>query len=364
MARINGYVTQHNEAYEYYIEWEEFNINQQANTSSVRATSYIKCNSHTSWANNKTQRLWIAGREFSNTLNISLSPGTVVQLVSATVDNIPHNWDGSLNIEIAASGDLPSGSGYGPLWGEAKATVWLTQIPRQANFSNVQIQNTSLEHFDVYNNMDKTLSAMQYRIKGEHKKNIYPYWGNWNKECTFAVQNLTPNTNYTVQLKATCNGIDTYSAVYNVRTLDIARFTSLNDFFFGDVINITKTNESNLSNFLTVKVGDNVIVERRVLESNNLVFTFTQDDLDKLYKALTSFNKTTVEFILITNNGAQDWTSSKKVQCTFNGNQKTAHYFTQDKTSKRAKVIYYIADATPKKAVFVIKKDGKWRKCI
>ena len=54
--RINGYVTQHNEAYEYYIEWEEFNINQQANTSSVRATSYIKCNSHTSWANNKTQK--------------------------------------------------------------------------------------------------------------------------------------------------------------------------------------------------------------------------------------------------------------------------------------------------------------------
>ena len=256
MARINGYVTQHNEAYEYYIEWEEFNINQQANTSSVRATSYIRCNSHTSWANNKTQRLWIAGREFSNTLNISLSPGTVVQLVSATVDNIGHNWDGSLNIEIAASGDLPSGSGYGPLWGEAKATVWLTQIPRQANFSSVQIQNTSLDKFDVYYNMDKTISAMQYRINGGAWQNIYPYWGNWNKECTFTVDNLTANTNYTVQLKATCNGIDTYSNIFNVRTLDIAKFTSLNDFFFGDVVNITKTNESNHLNYLTIKVED------------------------------------------------------------------------------------------------------------
>lgn len=364
MARITGYVTQYNEAYEYYIEWEEFNINQQANTSSVRATSYIKCNSHTSWANNKTQRLWIAGREFSNTLNISLSPGTVVQLVSATVDNIPHNWDGSLNIEIAASGDLPSGSGYGPLWGEAKATVWLTQIPRQANFSSVQIQNTSLDKFDVYYNMDKTISAMQYRINGGAWQNINPFWGNWNKEATFAVAGLNPNTYYSIQLKATVNGIDSYSSVYNVRTLDIARFTSLNDFFFGDVVNITKTNESNWWNYLTIKVGENVIVERRALESNNLVFTFTQDDLDKLYKALTSLNKTTVEFILITNNEYQDWTSSKKVQCTFNGNQKTAHYFTQDQTRKRAKVIYYIADETPKKAVFVFKKDGKWRKCI
>ena len=115
--RINGYVTQHPEAYEYYIEWEEFNINYQNNTSSVRATSYIKCNNHKSTANNKTQKLWIAGKEFSNTLNINLNPGTTVALVSATVDDIEHNWDGSLNIEIAASGDLPSGSGYGPLWG-------------------------------------------------------------------------------------------------------------------------------------------------------------------------------------------------------------------------------------------------------
>ena len=205
---------------------------------------------------------------------------------------------------------------------------------------------------------------MQYRINGGAWQNIYPYWGNWNKECTFAVQNLTPNTNYTVQLKATCNGIDTYFTVYNVRTLDIARFTNLSDFFFGDVVNITKTNESNWWNYLTIKVGENVIVERRALESNNLVFTFTQDDLDKLYKALTSFNKTTVEFILITNNEYQDWTSSKKVQCTFNGNQMTAHYYITDQTRKRAKVIYYIADETPKKAVFVFKKDGKWRKCI
>lgn len=364
MNRINGYVTQHAEAYEYYIEWEEYNVNQQANTSSVRATAYIKCNSHTSWANNKTTNLWINGVQFSNTLNISLSPGTVVTLVSGNVDNIAHAWDGSCSFEIAASGDLPSGSGYGPLWGEAKATVWLTQIPRQANFSSVQIQNTSLDKFDVYYNMDKTISAMQYRINGGAWQNIYPYWGNWNKECTFTVDNLTANTNYTVQLKATCNGIDTYSSVYNVRTLDIAKFTTLNDFIFGDVVNISKTNESNFYNFLTIKVGNNVIVERRALDSNKIAFTFTQEDLDKLYLALTSFNRTPVEFILITYNNNKEWTTSKTVQCTFNGNQFSSNYYTADQTRKRAKVLYYTADSISKKAVFVVKKDGKWRKCI
>ncbi len=74
MARINGNVTQRPEAYEYYIEWEEFDVNQQNNTSSVRATVYIKCNSHTSYENNRTTNLWINGTHFTNTQNINLSP--------------------------------------------------------------------------------------------------------------------------------------------------------------------------------------------------------------------------------------------------------------------------------------------------
>lgn len=363
MARITGYVTQHPEAYEYYIDWEEYNVNQQANTSSVRATVYIHCISHSSWANNKTTNLWINGVKFSNTLNISLSPGAVVALVSGNVDNIGHAWDGSCSIGISASGDLPSGSGYGPLWGEASQTIWLTQIPRQANFSSVQIQNTNIEHFDVYYNMDKTLSAMQYRLNGGTWQNITPYWGDWNKECTFTISNLSPNTNYTVQLKATCNGIDTYSSVYSTRTLDIARFTNLSDFIFGDLINISKNNESNNTNYLTVKVNDSIIINRRYLGNNNFTVEFTQDELDNLYKALKSFNQA-VEFILITNYNGQDWTSSIVVNCIFKGNQKTANYYIADQTRKRAKLLYYTEDKVSKKAILIIKKEGIWRRCI
>lgn len=362
MNRINGYVTQHNEAYEYYIEWEEFNINQQANTSSVRATSYIRCNSHTSWANNKTQRLWIAGREFSNTLNISLSPGTVVQLVSATVDNIGHNWDGSLSIEIAASGDLPSGSGYGPLWGEAKQTVWLTQIARQANFIAVNSPATNLNKFDVYYKLDRNVDAMQYRANGGPWQNIVPWWGDWNREATFSVNGLEPNTRYNIDLKATVNGIETYASV-SASTYDIARFTTLNDFIFGEPINISKTNPSEKTNYLTITCNGITIINKKLLPLNIFTVTLTQEEQDELYKALKTF-KEDVKFILISDNGEGEWTNQKIVKCTFSGNQKTAHYYTQDQTRKRAKVIYYIADETPKKAVFVIKKDGKWRKCI
>lgn len=74
MGRINGSVTQRPGSYEYWIDWSESNIDSNNATSLVSATVYIKCNSHTSYENNKTTTLWINGQAFSNTLNISLSP--------------------------------------------------------------------------------------------------------------------------------------------------------------------------------------------------------------------------------------------------------------------------------------------------
>lgn len=286
-----------------------------------------------------------------------------MQLVTGTYYNIPHSADGSCSISITASGDLPNGSGWGPKWGEASAWVWLTHIPRQANFTNVNIPATNLNKFDVYYNLDKTVDAMQYRVNGGVWQNVYPWWGNWNKEATFSVEGLTPNTNYTVQLKATVNGIDTYSSVYNASTYDIAKFTFLNDFTFGDVINISKTNPSQKTNYLTIKTNEITIINRRYLETDNLALNFAQDELDILYKALTNYNQN-VDFILITNNGEQEWISSKTIKCIFKGNAKSIHYFIGDRNSKRAKMFYFDKDRESKKAIFIIKKNGKWRWCI
>lgn len=286
-----------------------------------------------------------------------------MQLVSGTCYNIQHASNGSCSISITASGDLPNGSGWGPKWGEASAWVWLTHIPRQANFTNVNIPATNLNKFDVYYNLDKTVDAMQYRVNGGVWQNVYPWWGNWNKEATFSVEGLTPNTNYTVQLKATVNGIDTYSSVYNASTYDIAKFTFLNDFTFGDVINISKTNPSQKTNYLTIKTNEITIINRRYLETDNLALNFAQDELDILYKTLTNYNQN-VDFILITNNGEQEWISSKTIKCIFKGNAKSIHYFIGDRNSKRAKMFYFDKDRESKKAIFIIKKNGKWRWCV
>ena len=363
MARINGSVTQHAEAYEYYIIWSESNVNQSKNTSSVTATSYIKCKDHTAWANNKTQNLWINGKKFSKTLNISLSEGKTVTLVTGTVDNIQHNSDGSLKIEISASGELPDGSGYGPKYGSAKATVSLTKIPRAANFNSISIEDTDIDEFTMHYKVDKSLSSIQYKLNNDSWKNVDVVDGDWKTEATIKISNLNPNTSYKVQLKAVCNGVTTTSSSYTAKTQDIGKFSSLNNFEFGDKVDFSKTNPSNNENYMSVFVNNKSIISNRLIEENSGIIEWTQEELDELYKAMSSFVQDVV-FNLITKKDSKSWTSSKTVKCNMTGNAKTIHYFTSDSVSKRGKLYYFTADKVSKKAILVIKKDGKWRRCI
>ena len=363
MARINGSVTQHPEAYEYYIIWSESNVNQAKNTSTVTATSYIKCNDHTAWANNKTQNLWINGKKFSKTLDISLSEGKTVTLVKGTVENIQHNSDGSLKIEISASGELPDGSGYGPKYGSAKATVSLTKIPRAAKFNSISINDIDIDEFKMHYAVDKTLEHIQYKLNSDNWKDVSVVEGDWKKEATIKIVNLNPNTSYKVQLKATANGVETISSSYTVRTEDIAKISSLSDFEFGSSINLQKNNPSKNENYLTVQVNNNTIINKRYLETDSEQIVWTQEELDIIYKVMTSFNQNIV-FILTTQKDSKIWTSSKTVKCNMTGNAKTIHYFTAEGNSKRGKIYYFTGDEISKRAILIIKKDGKWRRCI
>lgn len=363
MARINGSVTQHPEDYEYYINYKEFDIRQPNNDSSVDAEVFIKCIKHTSIGNNKTQQLWINGKKFSETLDISLSPGKTVKLVEGTVEHIKHNDDGSLKIEISAESELPQGDGYGPARGSAKKTVTLTKIARAAKFNSITIEDTDIDQFTMHYEVDKTLEHIQYKLNSDSWKNVSVVEGDWKKEATIKIDNLKPNTSYKIQLKATANGVETTSSTYTTKTEDIAKFSSLNDFEFGSDVNLQKTNPSKNENYLIVQVNNNTIINKRYLETDSELIHWTQEELDSIYKAMTSFNQNIV-FTLITQKDSKTWTSSKTVKCNMTGNAKTIHYFTSDTVSKRGKLYYFTADKVSKRAILVIKKDGRWRRCI
>lgn len=132
MARINGSVGQRENAYEFYIIWEETDINIANNTSKITAKSYIYCKQHTAYNYDKyNHTITIDGETFTTAVDgISLSAGVTKALAVAS-KVIKHNDDGSKSITISASSPkLPAGNGYGPASGSASGNAVLTTIPR------------------------------------------------------------------------------------------------------------------------------------------------------------------------------------------------------------------------------------------
>lgn len=135
MARINGSVAQRQDSYEFYIIWEETDINIANNTSKVTATSYIYCKAHTAYNyDTYNHTITIDGQTFTTAVDgVSLSPGKTVKLANGS-KTITHTADGSKKITISASSPtLPAGGGWGPYSGSASKEVTLTTIPRASS---------------------------------------------------------------------------------------------------------------------------------------------------------------------------------------------------------------------------------------
>lgn len=135
MGRINGTVGANSDSYEFYIMWEESEVNIANNTSKITATSYIYCKAHTAYNyNTYNHAITIDGQTYTTAVaGISLSPGKTVQLATGS-KTVTHNSDGSKSISISASSPtLPAGDGYGPSSGSASGTATLTTIPRASS---------------------------------------------------------------------------------------------------------------------------------------------------------------------------------------------------------------------------------------
>lgn len=135
MGRINGSVQKNSDSYDFYIIWEETDINVANNTSKIKAYTEIYCGKHNAYDNSTyNHSITINGETFNTSVaGIRLSPGTYVRLATAE-KTIVHNTDGSKNISISASSpNLPSGGGYGPYSANASGNVELYTIPRKSS---------------------------------------------------------------------------------------------------------------------------------------------------------------------------------------------------------------------------------------
>lgn len=340
MGRINGSVSQRPDAYEYWIDWSESNVNTTNNTSVVSATVYIKCNSHTSYENNKTSNLTINGQTFSNTLNINLSPGTTVALVSGSV-TVGHNNDGSKTINISATSALPNGSGWGPRSGSASANVGLTTIARYANFTSLSVKS-------------KTVNSVTFSFTTDRKANIFcsidgtTWLNNGNPfiadttSGTFTVyykdrgntQRLDYNKSYTFTFlcRNSQNLLDT-SKTLTTSTYDIAKITSAPNVNIGSSHTINWSNPSGTTISLKLcKTDGTQIINYGNVTGTSKAITPTASTI---YALIPNSNKITLRYILTTTCNNTNYTNYK--DCVFtvtNSNPTFSNFIYQDTNSK------------------------------
>ncbi len=332
MGRINGSVTQKSDAYEYWIDWNESNVSIANNSSIVSATVYVKCNSHTSYENNKTSTLSINGQTFSNTLNINLAPGTTVALVSGST-TVTHNNNGSKTINISSSSALPNGSGWGPKSGSASANVSLTTIQRYLSINNFSLKS-------------KTVNSLTFSWSSSHPRDFTAYslnGGNWtpagdtvasdNKSGNFTIYNLSPNTTYSIKirLKRTDNQLWTETNAISITTYDIARLISTPNIDIGNNHTINWNNPSGSTTSLKLCKTDGT----QVINYGNVTGTSKSitPTASAIYALVPDSKNITLRYIITTTANNISYTNYKDCVFTVINSDPTFSDFTYEDTN-------------------------------
>lgn len=179
---------------------------------------------------------------------------------------------------------------------------------------------------------------------------------------SFTLTGLTPNTTYTISFIArnwVSQSAGTYKDAFrqlDSSTYDIGKISSVSNFNHGDNTTLIATNPSGASLNLTIKIGNTQVASKSVTTGTNTI-SFTDSELDSIYRLYGSSNSQTATFILTT---IGTYTNSKTATVTLTGNQKTA--YTGASGKKRAKV-YVGVGGSVKRAVVWIGNNGR-KRCI
>lgn len=176
---------------------------------------------------------------------------------------------------------------------------------------------------------------------------------------TEVISNLSPNTEYTVYINFERNDSKLYlpkNQTYKIKTKDYAKITDAKNFIHGDGTSIQITNPASLSLNLEMKIGSSSILTKTVATGTNSI-SFSDNELDKIYKLYGNSNSLTVTFIV----SGGGYTNSKTCTVTLAGNQKTS-FLKVNNSIKRVK-IFVCVNGQIKRAVAWTCQNGKIKRC-
>ena len=238
----------------------------------------------------------------------------------------------------------------------AEKTFVLDTIQRYATISH-SLNSKTMNSIKVKWSSDSTCDRVEYKIGS----------GSWMtastssaKSGSYTISNLSPNTTYSIytRVRRADSQLYTTSSALSVTTYDMGKISSINDFNLGDTTTIVVTNPGSGTVSLEMKIGETIILTRTLTTGTNII-TFTDEELDVIYRYFGTNNTVSITCILITNN---TWSNSKIVTCTMTGNQKTGH-INVNEVWKRTKRWVNI-NGSWKRCVRWVKVNGIWKRCI
>lgn len=172
---------------------------------------------------------------------------------------------------------------------------------------------------------------------------------------------LTPNTTYYARANASNGYYRGYSSVKSVSTYDIAKISSAPNINHGADLAIGYSNPSGAS--LQIGIfktdGSTALAGYRACSGSSYTFTFTEAELDNIYKQYGTGNTLTVRVYIKT---ANNYLNYKELTITLTGDQRTIR--TKVSGTWRRGKLWMKVNGGWHRAVLWKKENGAWHRCI
>ena len=231
----------------------------------------------------------------------SLSAGGAITIASGD-KNVWHNADGTKAIYCSASYSQSSSASYTPGNMSCGGDMWLSNIPRYANFTQHYISARSINTISVHWEADSGVNAWQHSVNGGG-------WQDCNGGNTYVISNLNPNTTYYIRtrIRRSDSGLWTESGNISATTYDIAKLSSTdNILILSNKLNYTYINAAGAKVELGIfkTDGKTAIINYREYKNSTGTISFTESEIDKIYKMMKNNDDFTVRlYIKSTQNG-------------------------------------------------------------
>lgn len=352
MGNMNGSYGSH------YTLWQtitENSVNTANNTSNVTVRMYLNFDgssyyAYTNYTTNGT--MTINGNTHNYSVNpISFSSGQRKdELLATWTGDIGHNADGTKLLEVSGSWNTET-SRIGA--GNCSASINLTTIQGNPIFiTNPRVISRTINSLTFNGGNLSMASDLYYSLDNSS-------W-DYMTDMQMTISNLNPNTTYTiyVQARSQLDGNFKTTTSCTGTTYDIAKISNLSNFKHGDDVSVTITNPGNINNLNLVMMIESNQVLSRIVSSGVNILTFSDKELDSLYKKYGSDSSVIAKFSV----SGSGYTNSKTSIITLNGNQKTIRSNIGNDW-RRGKVWINI-NGIWKRGIVWHNVDGIWRRCI